>query len=175
MHIFLGRNGAQWGAISTSKGRKMTITVTSENPHDAICIDLVRELSAELGAIYGDDGTGLFTPDDVTIPRSAFVVAWLNDDPVGCGALRPMPDDTIAEVKRMYVRQSARGKGISHQILAKLEEVATEFEYATIQLETGTLQTQAMNLYGSSGYAQIDCYEPYVDSSHSVCYEKRLS
>ena len=55
----------------------MTIIVKTENPHDAICIELVRELSAELGPLYGTDGTALFTPDDVTIPRAAFVVAWL--------------------------------------------------------------------------------------------------
>lgn len=150
------------------------IVVTTENPHDAICIELVRELSAELAPLYGDNGTALFTPDDVTIPRSAFVVAWLNDEPVGCGALRPMSDATIAEVKRMYVRQSARGNGISRKILTKLEELATKFAYATIQLETGNLQLEAVRLYDSSHYARIDCYEPYVDSPHSICYEKRL-
>jgi GNAT superfamily N-acetyltransferase len=95
----------------------MTIQVTVENPFDAICIELVRELSAELGPLYGTDGTALFSPADVTIPRAAFVVAWLNDEAVGCGALRPMDDDTIAEVKRMYVRPVARGNGISRKIL----------------------------------------------------------
>lgn len=152
----------------------MTVVVKTENPHDTICIELVRELSAELGSMYATDGTALFTPDDVTIPRAAFVVAWLDNEPVGCGALRPMDDTSIAEVKRMYVRQSARGKGISRQILTKLEELAAEFAYAAIQLETGIYQLQAIGLYDSSGYARISCYEPYVDSPHSICYEKRL-
>ena len=153
----------------------MSITVTTENPFDAICIELVRELSAELGPLYGTDGTALFSPEDVTIPRAAFVVAWLNGEAVGCGALRPMDDETIAEVKRMYVRPAARGNGISRKILARLEELAAEFNYAALQLETGNLQIEAMGLYDSSGYARIDCYEPYVDNPYSICYEKRLS
>jgi putative acetyltransferase len=152
----------------------MTVIVKTENPHDTICIELVRELSAELGPLYGTDGTALFTPDDVAIPRAAFVVAWLDDAPVGCGALRPMDDTSIAEVKRMYVRPSARGNGISRKILTKLEELAAEFGYEAVQLETGIYQQAAMGLYDSSGYARISCYEPYVDSPHSICYEKRL-
>jgi putative acetyltransferase len=153
----------------------MNIKVTVENPFDAICIDLVRELSAELGPRYGTDGTALFSPEDVTIPRAAFVVAWLNDEAVGCGALRPMDDETIAEVKRMYVRPAVRGNGISRKILGKLEELAAEFNYTTVQLETGTLQLEAIGLYDSSGYVRIDCYEPYVDNPYSLCYGKRLS
>jgi len=153
----------------------MTIKVTVENPFDAICVELVRELSAELGPLYGTDGTALFSPADVTIPRAAFVVAWLNDEAVGCGALRPMDDDSIAEVKRMYVRPAARGNGISRKILTKLEELAAEFKYAALQLETGNLQTEAISLYASSGYVRIDCYEPYVDNPYSICYEKRLT
>lgn len=152
----------------------MTIKVTVENPLNDICIQLVRELSAELGPLYGTDGTALFSPADVTIPRAAFVVAWLNDEAVGCGALRPM-DDSIAEVKRMYVRPAARGKGISRKILSKLEELAAAYNYTVLQLETGTLQTEAIALYDSSGYTRIDCYEPYVDNPHSICYEKRLT
>jgi putative acetyltransferase len=153
----------------------MTIKITVENPFDAICIELVRELSAELGPLYGTDGTALFSPADVTIPRAAFVVAWFNDEAVGCGALRPMDDDTIAEVKRMYVRPAARGNGISRKILSKLEELAVEYNYAVLQLETGNLQIEAIALYDSSGYTRIDCYEPYVDNPHSICYEKRLT
>lgn len=152
----------------------MNIKVTVENPLDAICVELVRELSAELGPRYGTDGTALFSPEDVLIPRAAFVVAWFNGEAVGCGALRPMDDETIAEVKRMYVRPTARSNGISRKILSKLEELALEFKYAAVQLETGTLQLEAIGLYDSSGYARIDCYEPYVDNPYSLCYEKRL-
>jgi GNAT superfamily N-acetyltransferase len=152
----------------------MTVTITTEDPHSAVCVQLIADLSAELGARYGDDGTGLFKPDDASDPRAAFVVAWLDGEAVGCGAIRPMRDDTVAEVKRMYVRESARGKGISRRILASLESLAAEFDYRAVQLETGLYQQEATRLYESSGYARIPCYPPYEDNPLSLCYEKRL-
>ena len=137
-------------------------------------IDLINELSAELGAMYGDDGDGGFVPEDVAVPRAAFVVAYLEDKQVGCGAIRPL-SEKIAEVKRMYVRPSARGKGISRLILQKLESLAREYGYECIQLETGTLQKAAVQLYESMGYQRIPCfYEEYVDNPYSLCFEKAL-
>jgi GNAT superfamily N-acetyltransferase len=160
--------------VESQTGIPMSLIIQTENPHDEICVELVRELSAELAPRYGDDGTARFTPDDVLIPRAAFVVAWLNGEAVGCGALRPMPDATCAEVKRMFVKPSARGQGISRKILEKLESLAAEYEYAVVLLETGNLQVEAVSLYQTSGYERTDCYEPYIDSPHSICYEKQL-
>jgi GNAT superfamily N-acetyltransferase len=151
----------------------MTVTITTEDPHNAVCMQLIAELSAELGARYGD-GTASFKPDDATAPRAAFVVAWLDGEAVGCGAIRPMRDDAVAEVKRMYVRESVRGKRISRRILARLESLASEFGYRAVQLETGFFQQEAIGLYESSGYARIPCYPPYEDNPLSMCYEKRL-
>lgn len=152
----------------------MAVRVTVENPFDPICVQLIAELSAELAPRYGDDGSGAFAPDDVTVPRSAFVVAWLDDVAAGCGALRPMESAEICEVKRMFVRPSARGQGVARQILAKLESLAAEFGYTHLRLETGTLQIEAIGLYDSSGYARIGCYGKYVDNPLSVCYEKAV-
>jgi GNAT superfamily N-acetyltransferase len=154
----------------------MPITVMLEDARTAASQQLIAELSAELGERYGDDGSALFKPEDVMIPRAAFVVARLDDEPVGCGALRPMyHDTTIAEIKRMYVRPAARGKGISRQILAKLEALAAENGYSAVQLETGTLQHEAIGLYESSGFGRIPCYGPYVDDPMSICYGKRVN
>ena len=151
------------------------VNITTENPNDPICLELIRELSAELGKIYGDDGAGAFSPDDAMVPRSVFIVAWFHNEPVGCGALRPMKNETIAEIKRMFVRPSARGKGISRKILARLEDLGREFAYQKIWLETGTLQLEAVRLYETSGYSRIPCYGQYgQDNPLSLCYEKIL-
>lgn len=152
----------------------MTICITREDPTQAFCQQLIAELSAELGALYGGDGSALFKPVDVTVPRSAFVVAWLGDQPVGCGALRPINGGTAAEIKRMFVRKTARGQGISRSILAALEAAAAEFRYQQVILETGIYQTEAIGLYESSGYRRVDCYGPYAGDPQSLCYEKRL-
>jgi GNAT superfamily N-acetyltransferase len=155
-----------------------TIRVTQENPTEAAATDLIRALSAELQALYpnshGGDGAGAFKPQDVMIPRATFVVAWNGETAVGCGALRPMDEPEIAEVKRMFVRPDVRGKGISRAILAALENQAREFGYKTLRLETGVHQKEAMRLYASSGYQLIPCYGIYVNEPLSRCYEKSL-
>lgn len=154
------------------------IRVTKENPTEAAATELIKALSAELKALYpnshGGDGAGAFKPQDVMIPRATFVVAWDGDQPVGCGALRPMDEPEIAEVKRMFVLPEVRGKGISRVILAALENQAREFGYKTLRLETGVHQKEAMGLYASSGYQLIPCYGNYVNEPLSRCYEKSL-
>lgn len=152
----------------------MVISITIEDAAGETAAMLIDELSAELARIYKEDGSGLFSPADIQHPRAAFVVAWLDGAAVGCGALRPMPDDRIAEIKRMYVRAAARGKGLSRRILAKLEALARDFEYEATRLETGIHQHAAIGLYESAGYARIPCYTPYDNNPLSLCYEKRL-
>ena len=152
----------------------VNIVVKQENPHDAVCIQLIHDLSAELGERYGDDGTAFFNLDDVMVSRACFVVAWSGNIPVGCGALRPLSDD-IVEIKRVFVKSDFRGQGISRVIMATLETLATEFEYTSIRLETGTKQPEAIKLYESSGYTQVDPFPPYDTDPLSICYEKHLT
>ena len=151
------------------------VRITQENPHDAVCAALIAELSAELAALYEDeDGSAGFNPDDALLPRAAFVVAWWKDEAVGCGAIRPMQDAQVAEVKRMYTRPTLRGKGIAQQVLAALENLARDFGYRTLQLETGNLQPAAITLYEKAGYYQIPFIEHYEGYDNSVYFEKRL-
>jgi hypothetical protein len=154
----------------------MSFQITLENPHHPICLELIAELSAELARLYGDDGgEHAFSLEDALHSRAAFVVAWLDGKPVGCGALRPMADETIAEIKRMYVKPSVRGQGISKHLIFKLEALAREFGYRAIWLETGILQPEAIGLYESAGYHRMGCYGQYTDNPLSLCFEKMLT
>ncbi len=100
-----------------------------------------------------------------------FVVAIVDGEPVGCGAIQLL-DDRTAEVKRMYVRPEHRGGGLARRILSALEDLAVGAHYPLIRLETGTLQSEAIKLYESAGYRAIPAYGPYVHNQHSRCYEK---
>jgi GNAT superfamily N-acetyltransferase len=151
----------------------VSIEVNVESPHSADALALIRDLSAELGARYGDDGAGAFKPGDVDVAGAAFVVARLDGRPVGCGALRPLKPG-VGEVKRMYVEPSMRGRGISRLILRKIEAVAVEFGYRTLRLETGLRQPEAIGLYETAGYRRAPCHGIYVDNPLSVCFEKEL-
>jgi N-acetylglutamate synthase-like GNAT family acetyltransferase len=142
----------------------------SDSPEALLLID---ELSKELAARYGDDGTGDFDPHNTEIEKSCFVIARLNEEAVGCGALRPMTEN-IGEVKRMFVKPEMRGKGISRKILNELEKAAKEFGYEKVWLETGVLQPEAVGLYEKDGYIRIKNYGIYENNPLSICFEKKL-
>lgn len=152
----------------------MTIRIKVENPHSENATQLIKALSTDLGKRYGDSGAGAFTPDDVLVERAIFLVAYMNDTPVGCGALRPFSDAT-AEIKRMYVAPTARRKGIAGTLLTALESHAAQFNYRRVILETGTLQPEAIAFYEKAGYQKMDCYGEYVHDPHSICYEKPIT
>jgi putative acetyltransferase len=67
-----------------------------------------------------------------------------------------------------------RGRGLSRQILAKLEDVALENGYNTVRLETGKRQPEAIGLYESAGYHRIPCYGQFAHQPLSVCFEKKI-
>jgi putative acetyltransferase len=116
---------------------------------------LVAALNAELLERYdGFDGSG-------------------GEEPVACGGVIRY-DETTAEIRRMYVAPSARGKGLSRAVLAALEDEARRLGYEFVRLETGDRQPEAVKLYASSGFEPIPRYGPFVDDPRSVCFEKRL-
>jgi GNAT superfamily N-acetyltransferase len=118
------------------------------------------------------------TPDLVVAPHGAFYVAWLDGQPAGCGALKPLhpgaPDRTVGEIKRMYTAPAARRRGVSRAVLDRLEVRAAELGYLRLQLETGTAQPEALALYAGSGWQRITPYGRYKDLPGSVCFGKDL-
>ena len=114
--------------------------------------------------------------DDVTPPRGVFLVAYLDGRPVGCGALRPFPEagPGVAEIKRMYTSASARRRGVSRAVLARLESEAAGFGYRRLQLQTGLRQPEAMALYAASGYHRIPNFGMWAASELTACFAKDL-
>lgn len=150
------------------------LRISVEDPRSPNAAQMISALSTELGALYPGAGNDRFQPSDVLVPGGAFVVAWMDDVPVGCGALRPTGEPGLGEIKRMYVSPEVRGQQIGRRILEKLEDLAGEYGYDLLRLETGTLQPEAIRLYERCGYARIPCYEPCSDNASSVCFQKKL-
>jgi DNA-binding MarR family transcriptional regulator/N-acetylglutamate synthase-like GNAT family acetyltransferase len=99
---------------------------------------------------------------DMTQPRGYFVLASLQGEPVGCGALKCHPG--WGEIKRMWVAPSARGLGLGRRILERLEMIAHERRLRRVRLETNKTLTEAQALYKSSGYREVRPFntEPYA-------------
>ena len=102
------------------------------------------------------------------------VVAYENEKAIGCGAFKYYEKET-AEIKRMYVREENRGRGIAGKILKELESWAKEMNFSECVLETGLKQPEAIGLYQKSGYEKIPSYGQYLNVQNSVCMRKVLN
>lgn len=135
--------------------------------------ELVRLLDADLAIRDGAEHAFYAQFNKIDKIRHV-VVAYENEHAIGCGAFREYEPQT-AEIKRMYVREEARGRGIAGQVLAELESWAKELNYAECILETGVKQPEAIRLYQKSGYENFPCYGQYLNVQNSVCMRKSLS
>ncbi len=134
-------------------------------------VALIEKLNAFLAVLNGEEHA-FYSQFSLRDSLPYVVVAHLNDEPVGCGAFRP--NEMGAEIKRMFVNPSARGRGVGAAVLAELEKWASESGHTRAVLETSKRLEPAVALYQKAGYSVIQNYGPYVDVADSVCMEKDL-
>ena len=148
------------------------ITMIRTNSLNQDFIHLVKYLDAELAQLDGDEHA-FYAQLNKTHNLNHVIVAYENDKPIACGALREHSPTTM-EVKRMYTLPESRGKGIATKILTELENWASELSYQKCILETGKRQPDAIWLYQKNGYKIIPSYGKYLVMENSVCFEKEL-
>jgi putative acetyltransferase len=138
---------------------------------------LVGELDRALAAEYPPEQRHGLALDAIFEPHVRFFLARLGGAAVGCGGVALFAD--FAEVKRMYVRESARGRGVAQAMLARLETEARAAGLALVRLETGERQVAALRLYARAGFRRCAAFGDYAAMAPqtiatSVFLEKRL-
>ena len=124
--------------------------------------------------IYGGPDKTPFTTADFRPPHGVFFVGYLDDEAVAMGGWRfrtpgvPRVARRPAEIRRMFVRESVRGRGFGRIVLAALEASATAAGADWMLLETGQPQIAAVGLYRSSGYADVERFGYYADSETAL-------
>jgi GNAT superfamily N-acetyltransferase len=106
---------------------------------------LERELDRETLA-------ALYTP-----PSGCLLLAQLDDEIVGCAAIRQL-DPQICELCRMYVQPAYRRQGIARALLDRLIFLAATANYTTIRLDTPRFARAAHQLYADYGFVEISPY-----------------
>ncbi len=91
-----------------------------------------------------------------------------------CGAIQPTELDGVGEIKRLFTRSDARGRGCVRAVLSRLEGIARDEGWGDLRLSTGTRQPEAIVLYEKSGWTRILPYGSYIDDQWSICFGKDL-
>lgn len=121
-----------------------------------------------IGAFVATDST----PDPMTSGNSGEVGDPNGHECVGCVAARFYREKAYAEIKRLYVAETRRGRGLARQLMAAIEGdiVAQGIECA--RLEMGIYQPEADALYRSLGYRDIPPFGDYLLDPLSQFLEK---
>ena len=153
----------------------MAIEIRAERFGSPLTQAMADAQQAELTARHhGSPGSGAMpSPEYFEPPDGTFLVAYLDGEPAGCGGVGRL-EQTVGELRRMYVLPAHRGKGLGRALLVALEDAARELGYTTMRLETGNEAPEALGLYTSSGYEPAPCWGPFATDPKSRCFEKTL-
>ena len=149
-------------------------TIAIESPQQPEIEAMLREGDAYALSLYPPDSCYMLDLDELTADGVTVIVAR---DPEGTAlGMAALVDrgDGSGELKRLFVREAGRGRGIATAVMDALESAARERSIRTLQLETGPKQLAAIALYEARGYRHIENFGPYVGDEFSVCMEKYL-
>jgi putative acetyltransferase len=139
--------------------------------------DLIGELNDVLGAAYEAHQRHGLRIEQLFEPNVRFFVARVDGLAVGCGGVAICDD--YAEVKRMYTRPMARGRGVAKAIVGRIEDEARAAGKFVLRLETGIRQQEAIGLYKAMGFRPRGPFGPYAamparNIATSLFFEKLL-
>jgi putative acetyltransferase len=152
----------------------MAITIAIESPLQDEIRTLVSELNDYLLELTPPDYVFHLTVEQMAEPD---VTVWIARDggvAIGCGALK-RHDSRIAEVKRMFTRESHRGQGIGRRILGEIVNSAVDEGIEDLVLETGDRHHAAWAIYEKAGFLRCGPVLDYPDSEYSIFYHKQLA
>jgi putative acetyltransferase len=125
---------------------------------------IFREYAAQLGVdlCFQDfDGELAALPGEYAAPQGALLLALVDGEVAGCGALRPLADVDYAnacEMKRLYVRPAFRRFGIGRLLAQALMDRGVQAGFSNLLLDTLDDMEAARGLYASLGFEEIPPY-----------------
>ena len=155
----------------------MNTSISIEPPRQAEVEELLAAGTIFAHSLYPEENTFLLSTEELERPGVEVYVARDEHGAVcGMAALVPLASggQHTAELKRLFVYDEARGRGIASRLLDRIEADAAGRGIRSLALETGPLQHAAMALYRGRGYEQIELFGQYVGEQFSVCFAKSL-
>jgi putative acetyltransferase len=130
---------------------------------------------AYMQSLYPPASNHLESAEALSGPNARFIGVHIDGELVGCGAVKLMADDgRYGEIKRVFVLEAFRGRGLSRSIMGRLEAILVTEGYHLARLETGIAQPEALGLYRALGYVERAPFGSYAKDPLSVFMEKPL-
>ncbi|WP_144148574.1 GNAT family N-acetyltransferase [Paraburkholderia sp. BCC1884] len=130
-------------------------------PHQ---LEIVRDIFREYGESLGIDlsfqdfeAELADLPGKFAAPHGCVLLAEIDAQIIGCVAMRPL-EDTVCEMKRLYVRPSGRNQQAGRQLAVRICKIAIEAGYTRIRLDTLPGMQPALGLYASLDFEPIAAY-----------------
>jgi GNAT superfamily N-acetyltransferase len=144
------------------------VRIEPADPRSAEVEALVAAYVAELQAMfdYQTERGMPTTPADFDPGRGSFLIVREDDGTaIGCGGVRLL-DPATAELKRMWLHPSSRGRGLGRALLAALEQAAVDLGASRGVLDTFDVLIPAMALYRNAGWQQVPAYNANRQATH---------
>ena len=128
-----------------------------------------------MAQLYPSESNHLESIQALQEPNVHFIGVEIERNLLACGATKILNDDgQYAEVKRVFVAEQARGRGLSKIIMAALEDHLRTIGIRIARLETGIKQPEAIGLYRKLGYTVRGPFGNYQPDPLSIFMEKYL-
>lgn len=135
--------------------------VSAQTPSDyATARALFLEYAAQLGVDLCFQGFAEELerlPEMYGPPAGCLILARDGEDVVGCVGVRRFSADTC-EMKRLFVREVARGSGLGRQLAETSVAAARRLGYRRMVLDTLERMAAARHVYAELGFREIDAY-----------------
>lgn len=141
-----------------------TVVIEPADPAGPTATAALARYYAELAERFGfappsgpDDPAAFAPPDGI------FLIVRQGDRPVGCAGLRRL-DGSTAEIKRMWIDPTVRGRGLARRLLDALEDTARATGRTRVVLDTNSALREAIALYERAGYRRVERYNDNPDA-----------
>ncbi len=166
----LGKPVSEHAAIDAN----VAITIVAEPPDQPEIAGFFAASEAYMAALYPAESNHFVDIAALSRPDVLFLVARRRGAAVGCGAILRR-DDGTAEVKRMWVDPEVRRERVGHNLLVELVDAARADGIASLLLETGIAQPEALALYRRAGFVERGPFGDYAADPLSVFMQKDLT
>lgn len=139
-------------------------------PSNAEVVSLISRLDAYLSSLYPIESNHLASREQLSLNNCKMIGAFDGDVLVGVGACLLL--NSYAEIKRVFVVQEYRNKGVATLLMEQIEKIIRLADLPLARLETGVQQLEAIKFYNKIGYKIRSPFGSYKPDPLSIFMEK---